>query len=491
MCGIVGMVAKQRQGFYTHDVNVFSQMLVADSVRGIDGTGVFGTYGTGSVGWLKVAAHPYALLMNDKFDSWARAMTQKFDMVVGHNRKATAGGKTHENAHPFIHEHIILVHNGVVHNHKSMAETEVDSHAIAHSIVDKGHEETIAKLEGAFALVWFDMKDRTLRIVRNSQRPLFLVETPTQFVFASEGSMLAWLGDRNNNAKWNEAKQLEPGQLVSISQITKEMTTKTVKLYSYTSNWQPTRHNHHPFDHEFDTDFNETASEYPPAATGDDEDDVDPITVAIRKDMPDLSEAEVLDVENFISTYGDGTVVTFEAKSMVPWSTAVSTIAGYNLEGTLRGNPNVTVRASFEGSNVFNDVQKLLNKRVLRGTVYGAMVNPSSGKRSLHIRHVTGLDTYVSFNGTSLTADEWVKIADTHTCTRCSKKLKISDVATTSVNIKNPENIRVFCPTCVKEHMTKLSPEHRERIKAVNESVKGVLEETEKEWNLRGASHGS
>jgi len=204
MCGIVGLVAKRKNGFFQSDANLFTQMIVADAVRGIDGTGVFGAYHTGSVGWLKVASHPYGLLLNKKYDSWTQAMVRKMDMVVGHNRKATAGESTPENAHPFVHENIILVHNGVVRNHKKMADTEVDSHAIAHSIVDKGYKETIAKLDGAFTLVWFDMKSRTLNFVRNSQRPLYLVENDSLLGFASEAGMLLWLGERNNVTDWTK-----------------------------------------------------------------------------------------------------------------------------------------------------------------------------------------------------------------------------------------------------------------------------------------------
>src|ERR1035437_5217584 len=143
MCGIVGLVAKLHGGFFQNDVNLFAQMLVANSVRGIDGTGVFGTYGTGSVGWLKVGSHPYALLNNKKFESFSTAMSRKMDMEVGHNRTATGTTKNNDNAHPFIHDHIVVVHNGMIHNHKDIAGTEVDSHAIAHSIATKGHEETL------------------------------------------------------------------------------------------------------------------------------------------------------------------------------------------------------------------------------------------------------------------------------------------------------------------------------------------------------------
>ena len=160
-------------------------------------------------------------------------------MVVGHNRKATAGKANNENSHPFVHENIVLVHNGVVHNHKKMADTEVDSHAIAHSIVDKGYKETIATLDGAFTLVWFDMKDRTLRFVRNSQRPLFMVETDLSIAFASESGMLSWIGERNNLTGWKEPKELPAGMVMSVAQEDKKVVMEKVDLYVFKSSYTP------------------------------------------------------------------------------------------------------------------------------------------------------------------------------------------------------------------------------------------------------------
>ena len=95
---------------------------------------------------------------------------------------------------------------------------------------------------------------------------------------------------------------------------------------------------------------------------------------------------------------------------------------------------------------------------------------------------------HVTFNGTRLTADEWCKIADSHKCNKCSSKLKIQDITATSVNIKNPDNIRVFCKACVKEHMNKMPAEQRERIQTINDEL---LASTERDWDLRGSSHAS
>ena len=42
MCGIVSLISKRAGGFYNPDTDIFSQMLFADTVRGVDSTGVFG-----------------------------------------------------------------------------------------------------------------------------------------------------------------------------------------------------------------------------------------------------------------------------------------------------------------------------------------------------------------------------------------------------------------------------------------------------------------
>lgn len=495
MCGLVGLVAKLQGGFFMSDVSMFSQMLVADSVRGVDGTGVFGTYGTGSVGWCKVGSHPYALLASKKFDSFAQAMTRKFDMVVGHNRKATAGSKSNENAHPFIHEHIILVHNGMVHNHKKMGDTEVDSHAIAHSFVNKGHEETLANLDGAFALIWFDMKDRTLRMVRNDQRPLYLVETPSQIAFASEGYMLRWIADRNNK-DWKDIKLLPPGELVSISQQTKTIKRDKVKLYTFT--YTPPNNHYCGWEYGMGVDpdyadqINAEVKDMMAEVNAEDDPlDEDAIAAAIRDDMPELDEDESDEALEFINKYKDGVQVLFEPRKLTPWNSVNPQIVGFNIEGVLRGDPDVSVRCAFDKGKSYVQMQELTNRHVLKGTVYGAMVNPMTGKQSLHVMNVSGLETYRTFNGTRLTSDEWIRICDTQRCCRCEAKILIKDVDITSVNFKSQGKIRVFCHECVSKHMKQLPKEQQEQINRLNTHEREVLLTTEKEWDLKGSAHGS
>ena len=476
MCGIIGMVAKTEQGFFQMDVNLFSQMLVADSLRGTDGTGVFGVYKSGSISWVKVGAHPFALLKSSKYDTWATAMIRKMDIVVGHNRKATSGTTNNENSHPFLHEHIILVHNGSVSNHKQMGDTEVDSHAIAHSMVNKGYEETLASLDGAFALVWFDMKDRALRIARNSQRPLYMVDDFNSIIFASEGYMLKWIGDRNNKS-WKDIKLIPEAVLLSIKQDDKQIVTKEIKLY--TPAWKQNPYEHYgdgyePWQHEDET-------------TDSTEDEAS-IIAAVREDVGDEISEEDMKTISFIEQYKEQTKVYFEPKRIQPWNTKTS---GCTLEGYLRGDKDVLVRVSYEGNAAFDMAKKLLSHLVLVGSVTGVMVNPASKQRILLVTNVTELSVYRTFNGTQLTGNEWVAICDKYKCNKCSNKLRIKDIATTSVNINNPENPRVFCTSCVAEHMKKLPQEERDRVLKLNEAAQKVFNNTEHDWDLRGSAHGS
>jgi Glutamine amidotransferase domain len=475
MCGIFGLISRHAQGFYQSDVSLFSQMMVADSVRGIDGTGIFGTYkDSGSVQWAKVGSHPYALLSSDKFTKWCGAMVRQMDMVVGHNRKATAGGKSNDNSHPFIHEHIILVHNGVIMNHKSMAETEVDSHAIAHGIVDKGYVQTLKELNGAFALVWFDMKDRKLRIVRNSDRPLWMGHGTDLIAFASEGPMLEWLGDRNSK-QWKDLALIPPGVVISINQVNKKIELEKVELYTP----KPTIW---PVCTEFSGSgrWDDYGTPIPQIESKEEEEDQ--VTKIIQQDGEETDEL-VEKAAEFIKQYPCGKTVYFDRPVATRWN---NTANGYTLNGLLRGTADIVVRSFYDGQEFHEHLKELCKSGVLTGKVVGTQVNPHTGQCSLRVGDVSTLNVYTSFNGTKLTADEWVSLCDKHKCTRCEKKLKIADIRGTSVNLSTAVP-RLFCPSCVAIHISKLKPEVQERIAETNR----IIQTTEKEWDLKGAAHGS
>jgi predicted glutamine amidotransferase len=201
MCGIVGLVIKQKNGFTNTEINIFTELLYADEVRGSDGTGIF--YNTKkNKAHLKVLKGPLCSSLFVKSKPYQEATKTFFsdsNFIVGHNRSATKGKIDFDCTHPFREQHITLVHNGTLVSQKELHETaEVDSHAICHSISQKGAVETLKTIDGAFALVWFDSKEKTLNLCRNYQRPLHVIETNTSFIFTSELELGLWVLKRNN-----------------------------------------------------------------------------------------------------------------------------------------------------------------------------------------------------------------------------------------------------------------------------------------------------
>lgn len=198
MCGIVGVLAKSKFGLYNQQVNAFQHLLIADQVRGIDGTGVFWHNKLGE-SRIKKAPTPAINLLGYK--DWGKTKSDiLFDskFVVGHNRYSTKGGNSYQNTHPFKEKHITLVHNGTLYSHKHLKDVEVDSHAICHSIAERGVEKTLNDINGAFTLVWYDEEQKKLFFIRNKERPLCLIETEDGWFFASEEDMLTWVLNRNN-----------------------------------------------------------------------------------------------------------------------------------------------------------------------------------------------------------------------------------------------------------------------------------------------------
>jgi len=133
--------------------------------------------------------------------------------LIGHNRAATKGCITDSSAHPFQIDNITLVHNGTLWQHYNLPQGhqfEVDSEAITHSIADIGIEETVKRLDGAFALVLFDSNTQKLHMLRNTKRPLWLafIEKENTVLWASEKPMLELITSRNHMkvAKYMELK---------------------------------------------------------------------------------------------------------------------------------------------------------------------------------------------------------------------------------------------------------------------------------------------
>lgn len=200
MCGIV----LAGGNLTSTDVEVFNQLLYCDVFRGQHSTGVFAKRSEiNEVLFYKEALPSFAYLLQKEYKELSTGKTNYTvspNFLVGHNRHATRGAINSDNAHPFQHGHITLVHNGTLVNQSLLpehAKFEVDSNNIAYSISKIGAEETIQKLDGAYTLVWHDSSDDTLHIIRNEERPFHLCRVGTDWFGASEEDMLMWILKRS------------------------------------------------------------------------------------------------------------------------------------------------------------------------------------------------------------------------------------------------------------------------------------------------------
>lgn len=221
-------------------------MLIADMFRGMDSTGCFGVKANGNLDMIKDAsAAPFLMGKKEAGTKFFDNIISQYHVVVGHNRKATMGAIDAANAHPFIEGSTCLVHNGTLQNHKKLADTVVDSHAICTHMDKNGYKETLKNIEGAYALIWYNADNKTVYFSRNAERPLFLVETTDRVYLASEGKMLDWLLERNNVNKYT-VQNVPTDKVFKFSLDTRklECESKPKKASPLVQQQQSNWHNH-------------------------------------------------------------------------------------------------------------------------------------------------------------------------------------------------------------------------------------------------------
>jgi hypothetical protein len=200
MCGLVGVITKLKNGFTKQQSEIFDNLLFVDQLRGKDSTGIFLVTNDGTMDMAKEASNATDFRTRPEYTRLLTKSISRGAALIGHNRAATKGSIIDENAHPFVVDNrITLVHNGTLWgDHKKLADTEVDSHAIAHVIHENGDnvEAALKLLTGAYALIWHDYLNKTLNIVRNKERPLHWMETDDCWIWASEANMLHWIAMR-------------------------------------------------------------------------------------------------------------------------------------------------------------------------------------------------------------------------------------------------------------------------------------------------------
>lgn len=211
MCGIVGYITNNKKfegSSYLRDY--FRQALFVDTLRGKDSTGIFAAPhdNLGRVNYFKRPVEAMDFLQM-KIPS--DIINRSNNFLIGHNRAATQGKVNGPNSHPFVHGNIIGIHNGTLRADDGLIDRnkfDVDSEALIYTLSEKPSEEVIPEILGAFALIWYDIEEEKLHIVRNDERTLYFgkVEFPswnnqgvsnTAYLIASERGMLKWVANRN------------------------------------------------------------------------------------------------------------------------------------------------------------------------------------------------------------------------------------------------------------------------------------------------------
>ena len=200
MCGHVGVFGfnggKNRP--------LFEDMLTVNQLRGKHSTGGAFINQQGHPRVIKAVGGPNNLLYSKKYGD---KIANKHDILcfLGHGRHATVGKIAEETTHPFHFGNIILAHNGTQIKYDSLVEDapsnlsfDNDSQAIAWAIANKGVKWTWERVSGAAALVWWDIKEKSLNMLRNDKRPLYFARADGRIVWASETWMIKEMCGRNN-----------------------------------------------------------------------------------------------------------------------------------------------------------------------------------------------------------------------------------------------------------------------------------------------------
>jgi len=461
MCGIVAMISTNRGGFLGNDLDIFEQMLYVDALRGPDSTGAFCVLSNTQVTGFKHAAPPNLTFTTQGYQQFRRDAVQTGRVLVGHNRKATHGDVNNANSHPFYEGHIVLVHNGMLFDHKNqLADRDVDSHAFAAALSEtdpKSVPQLIADTNGAFAFVWWDMEQKKLFFTRNSQRPLNVIRYNERIVLASETWMAAGAIQRNEkglsaddkNPKHFRYYEVEPnklwsydldGQLSCVEIPAKKAVVTTGQVPAVVT----------PKEAHRGTTTGTANGQTGPTAEPRIQQQAHPYFNQLPKPR-NTHEKRVAEVGG---TFRVGNEVVFKiTKAQEIGSGASRRFRAMGVVAQL-GKPGWDVASFLPKGTDIGDVSDWLNEIVI-GEISTIHPDLAAGPSILvkDIRKPMKGELQKSHNGVFLLSPEWEWIDTNCKCKFCQAKIMPYEHEATNVKINKDESVEVVCADCVEQRI--------------------------------------
>lgn len=426
----MGLICRTSNGFFAGDLDKFQNLLLVDSLRGEDSTGAYCVLNNRQVKTIKVASHPAHLFACEAWTKFRQAAISTGRIIIGHNRKATQGKVVSENAHPFVDNHIILVHNGTLRTRDGVGNEEVDSHAVCRAIAKDGAEKVLSAINGAFAFVWYDTKTSKLNIIRNDERPLSLIKTDSVYAIASEGWMATGVFSRDYG-KVQEELSFKVGSLYSFSldgsYTVTELKLKTVPV---------TKHHGPPYDdewheREYNARYRQPTSNIALLPFKSKETVVDVIT----KSQFDLVKGDVVDFNILTAEIPSGSDVRVKVKGKVlrPNKPPMDAI------GFMDKNVDISEMAEWISGNVQGTVMSVNN----------SVCGPSAWVNNIKFK------PYIKTHNGTILKTSWDNIVKNCECATCSAKVYDDEALFTDVKVKLDSSMwEVTCADCVMDKLT-------------------------------------
>ena len=416
MCGLIAIISKKKKAFWKMHTNAFTQLLFTGQLRGTDGSGIFYDL-ENKIKIVKTKENASFLTTDPEWEKTETEMFREATFMVGHNRAATLGKVTTENSHPFKVQHITLVHNGTIQNHEKLKKVPSDSQAITYSIAEQGIEKTLKQIQGAFALIWYNNKTKTLHTVRNNQRPLYLLDCEDCFILVSEEKMGLWIADRNK-IKVLSTKEVPTKTILTWDmEDPKEYTEKEVTFYEYTT----PPYKNHPISKYYNNQKKSNISYFNKTT----------------ETKPTL-----------------GTKITFEPNYYT----------SYDKNQILFGKLEQTEIVKYYTKDL-NEVKELLKHKKITGIIKQIGYNPTNKKSFFVVKDVEPYTEQVpnSYNGIKITQQLFTKLTKT-TCSYCSAPLNLHHLTDCWIDIdEKTKEIDAFCTDCT-DFLYKEIPYHYQGI---------------------------